>query len=93
MLATSKGHSVDDEFDYKGTSQLWLCLGVASCIVASLFGSLILVASGLCFFVFTIICHSSHLGQQQANESLEIRKRLKAIEDRLDSESSPKSGG
>ena len=71
------------KFDYKGMSRWLLCFGVILSVIGPIFGWLVLVGAGA-RFVLAIFFHVDHVGQQLAIESLEIRKRIKSLEDRID---------
>lgn len=66
-------------FDYKGICRLLLAVGTLLGLAAIYFGWLPVVGAAVCF-VYAIIAHISHVGQLLAKESLEIRKRLTAMD-------------
>ncbi len=79
---------MDRDFDYKGTSSLLLLVGIVLSILGPIFGWWMLVGAGVSF-VLAITCHVSHCSQQLSCELLEIRKRLKAVEDQAADKSGP----
>jgi hypothetical protein len=68
--------------NYKGYSRWWLSAGMVLAILSPEYGAVMMVVAILCF-VSAVTTHASHVGQQLDKEVLEVRKRLKRIEDRL----------